>query len=182
MNGTGKVEGISAETVPQETGKRKDRHELRREREAWALSIIKDMKKSPSAPEPMAAPFQPTHLSGNPDAPGFVYFAYCAGRIKIGYSTDVPNRMINFTTHAPFEVVLLLTIRGAPEDEAVYHEMFAADRRHLEWFHLSWNMRAFLDEHCENDAEQLLLGAELEFYEVTKEALAYVSEVKREIA
>jgi hypothetical protein len=68
---------------------RKDPHEERRRREARALEVIKAMRKSPSAPEP-SEPLSPTHLPGNPDAPGVVYFVYCAGRIMSRYYSAGP--------------------------------------------------------------------------------------------
>jgi hypothetical protein len=140
---------------------RKDVHEERREREAWALEVVRGMRKSPSAPEALPRPLQPTHLPGiNPEALGFVYFAYCAGRIKIGYSTDVANRMAGLASNSPAPVTLLMTIRGDEQDEAAYHEMFAADRVHREWFLLSPDLREFMESKFGHETFPLLFEAE----------------------
>lgn len=146
------------------------------------------MHKSPSAPEPNTEPppgkatnLQPVHLPGEPDSPGFVYFAYCAGRIKIGYSADALARMGSFTTHAPYPVTLLLTIGGSPEDEKDYHEMFAEERRHNEWFHLSFELRDFLEDHIGDDGFPLLFEVEEDFYTATRGNLAYFIELMEDI-
>jgi hypothetical protein len=71
----------------------------RLERQAKALEIVKAIRRSDDPEAPLAQPKRPnplkhTEVSGtDADAPGFVYFAYCAGRIKIGYTTDVKQRM-----------------------------------------------------------------------------------------
>lgn len=148
---------------------RRDVHEERRIREARALAIVKAIKR-PSG----AKPLSPTHLVGiDPDAPGVVYFAYCGGRIKIGYSTDVANRMATLATSSPMPVTLLLTIRGSEEDEHLYHEMFADDRAHLEWFRLSLDLRDFLSSKFEHGTHELMTNAEFECRdELAEEALS----------
>lgn len=169
----------TALTQPRSPRVRKDAHKERRERQAWALQVIKNMRKSPSAPDPDLGPMPAVHVPGDdPNAPGVVYFAYCAGRIKIGYTTDIANRMGMFSTHSPFPLRLILTIRGSMEDEAAYHAMFAADRRHLEWFELSLDLREFLIRRCEpEDGFAMLFEAEYEFHGAFKDCLAYVSDI-----
>lgn len=155
--------------------KRKDAHEERREREAWALAIVKAMRRSPSAPPPEMPPWPPTHLEGSdPNAPGVVYFAYCGGRIKIGYSTDHDKRIGQYATHAPMPVTLLLTIRGCEKDEDGYHKIFAEERVNLEWFRLSARLRLFLESKFKFDTSVLLMKAEFEAYEDMRESSAYM--------
>lgn len=153
---------------------RKDPHEERRSREAWALEVVKRMRKSPSAPEPDCS-IQPPVLPGSdPDAPGFVYFAYCVGRIKIGYTTDLGNRMAGILTHSPLPATLLLSIRGSKLDELAYHEMFAAEHIHREWFRLSYELRDFLDSKSD-DVFHLLFAAEVDFYNEIQPDLVHIS-------
>lgn len=83
----------------------------RRAREAKALAIVKAVRPDPS---PRAQPLRHTELNGDtPEPTGFIYFLYCAGRIKIGYATEVADRMAQIATHCPFPIRLLLTIFGA---------------------------------------------------------------------
>lgn len=107
----------------------------RRAREAKALAIVKAVRPDPS---PRAQPLRHTELNGDtPEPTGFIYFLYCAGRIKIGYATEVADRMAQIATHCPFPIRLLLTIRGKIEDEKRFHERFASERVNREWFRLS---------------------------------------------
>ncbi len=65
----------------------------------------------------------------------FVYFVGGDdGPIKIGYSTNVKNRLAKIQNGCPFRVRVLATVRGSQSDEMVYHLRFAADRLHGEWF------------------------------------------------
>lgn len=130
-------------------------------RVAKAISIVKAI--DPRRDEPKAAPLRHTELPGSrPDPAGFVYFVYCAGRIKIGYATDVAARMFGIATSSPFPIRLLLTIRGDLEDEQNYHKRFASDRANLEWFDLSDDLRAFLEDNFEWYTFPLLLEVDLE--------------------
>ena len=162
--------------------RRKDPHEERRKREEWALGVIKAIQKSPSGPpEPIYEPPPPTHLAGAANASGLVYFVYCVGRIKIGYTTELNNRMNQFGTHGPMPPVLLLTIGADEEDEAAYHEMFAEDRAHREWFRLSYTLREFLESQFQGSTSILLFEAEQDFYEMMQDGTAHISEVMGEI-
>lgn len=157
------------------------RDEERRKSAEGAIAIIKAMKRSPSAPEPEPAPLKPTCLP-DPSTPGWVYFAYCAGRIKIGYTTNVANRLTQFVTHAPQPVTLLLSIGGDDDDERSYHEQFAADRVHGEWFRLSYDLRDFLDQHMNDDGFPLLFEAEAAFHAAAQHDLAFITEILNETA
>lgn len=125
-----------------------------------AVAIIQTIGQ---APPPGSRPLPHTEKAGDPSAPGFVYFAYCAGRIKIGYTTDVGERMRGIATSSPFPVTLLLTIPGTPEDERSYHDMFGEDRTHLEWFDLSDDLREFLSANFGYGTHELLANAEDDF-------------------
>lgn len=162
-----------------------DDRRLRREAKyAEALAIIKAIEPEP--PEARQLPSDPkpekkawhTAITGNdPDAPGFVYFVYCAGRVKIGYATDVAARMSGIATSCPFPVTLLLTITGSMEDEQAYHEMFAEDRANLEWFNLSYFMRGFLEDKFKSGTFELLFQAEFDCKDYFIERATWSKEV-----
>ena len=102
MNDTGTLNGNGAISVPI------SKSDIRRlERQAKALAIVKAVrpKGHPEHPDTLAlqkAPLPYTeHPGTDPNAPGVVYFLYCAGYIKIGYTTDIKQRMQDFRTHSP---------------------------------------------------------------------------------
>lgn len=93
----------------------------------------------------------------------FVYFIYGAGRIKIGYSSDVERRLSEIATSNAFRPVLLLTFEGSIEAEREVHAKFAEDRVHLEWFRLSDPLRRYLVKRLDADTLTALRKAEDEF-------------------
>jgi hypothetical protein len=150
-----------------------DAHEHRLRRQAKALETIKAIRPigHPEHPAREIA-LRHTALAGaDPNAPGVVYFLYCAGRLKIGYTTDLKRRLEDFNTHCPFPATLLLTIRGLPEHEERFHEMFSGDRIRGEWFNLSLDLREFLERHFEFGTTELMLNAEeecMDFFAATE--------------
>lgn len=124
-----------------------------------ALEIVKAIRRKEEVPSKAAH----TALPGNRINPtGFVYFAYCAGRIKIGFTTNVADRMASLATSSPFPVELLLTIAGDIEDEMAMHARFAEDRVNLEWFRASTDLLAFLDDSLCDDGTVVLTNAQFE--------------------
>src|SRR5438874_13832089 len=76
---------------------RKDRHEKRRKREAKALAIVKAIR-----PKKFLEPDYTKIVGDHPNPTGVVYFVYCADCIKIGFTTDISNRMAGLATNSPF--------------------------------------------------------------------------------
>lgn len=72
---------------------------------------------------------------------GFVYMIQRAdtNQFKIGYSSNVPNRLTAFGIALPFEVRLIASHRtdDSVETEAMWHKRFAGNRINGEWFALS---------------------------------------------
>lgn len=93
----------------------------------------------------------------------FVYFIYCAGRIKIGYSSDVERRLSGIATGSPFRPIVLLTFEGSIEAEREVHAKFAEDRMHLEWFRLSDPLRRYLVKRIDADTLAAFRKAEDDF-------------------
>jgi hypothetical protein len=63
-----------------------------------------------------------------------VYFVECSGRIKIGFSSKVEERMKQIATTAPAELKLLATIEGSIRLEKAIHRHLAEHRLTREWF------------------------------------------------
>jgi hypothetical protein len=134
----------------------------RLKREARALAIIKAMRPGQTVyPEPIH-----TELKGDhPNPTGVVYFAYCADRIKIGFTTDTAIRFVSMGTNSPYLVTLLLTITGTQKTEAGYHKLFAKDRIHREWFRLSEDFTWFFCEKLCDSGMERYLNAIVEFHD-----------------
>jgi hypothetical protein len=66
--------------------------------------------------------------------PDMLYFAKRGERIKIGHSTAPTKRLTDLANSAgaPFDAVVITT--GGVRKEQAYHQRFAADRLHGEWF------------------------------------------------
>lgn len=68
---------------------------------------------------------------------GQVYLVYSPeliGRIKIGWSTNVSNRLCELKVGSPLELRLLFSFPGGRDLEAYLHGVFSSRRLHGEWF------------------------------------------------
>lgn len=79
------------------------------------------------------------------DVREYVYFAYCAGFIKIGVTRDPWIRCQKLSSSSPLPVSLLFSIPGNVVTEREYHERFRAHRVGGEWFAFGPELRAFLE-------------------------------------
>lgn len=68
------------------------------------------------------------------------------GRIKIGYSSRVSNRIEALQKQSPTELRQLLTIPGGPTEEAQLHRIFKSARAYGEWFTVTADLRAFIEK------------------------------------
>jgi Meiotically Up-regulated Gene 113 (MUG113) protein len=109
---------------------------------------------------------------GVPAAPHayYVYFIYCAGRVKIGRAVDVAKRMSSVSTGSPFRPVVLLAISGSLSAEREVHTRFAEDRVHREWFRLSDHLRRYLVRRLDTAGLAEFRKAEDEFLESLRPA------------
>lgn len=78
-----------------------------------------------------------------------VYFAEAVGlsAVKIGYSSDVLQRVQDIQVHCPVEVSVIGVIPGTRETEAAVHRRFAAAHIRGEWFRLWPEILEFCDEN-----------------------------------
>lgn len=67
---------------------------------------------------------------------GYVYFIESAGLVKIGFSTDVINRLSNLRVGCPVDATLVAAIPGTEDTEAYFHKMFSSMRHKGEWFRI----------------------------------------------
>lgn len=81
---------------------------------------------------------------------GHVYFVETEGTspvlVKIGYSTNVAERLGHIRTACPFPLKFWFAVEGEFELEKMFHERFEADHWHGEWFVKSEVMTQFIAE------------------------------------
>lgn len=72
------------------------------------------------------------------DPQGYVYLMHSHHRYKIGLSKDVSGRLRTIRAQSPVPVVLIHTIPtdDMPRAERFLHKLYAARRKHFEWFQL----------------------------------------------
>lgn len=89
----------------------------------------------------------------------FVYFLEPEGidLIKIGYSVSPRSRVVSQMQWSPIPVTLLATAPGDAFSEAQLHHRFRADRQHCEWFKVSDELRALVEEAATTGRIQGLL-------------------------
>jgi len=114
-----------------------------------------------------------TLLPAHADAPRneFVYFAYSAGRIKIGYSTGTEGRIKQLRASGAFPPILIMVMPARLGDEQDLHVSFHLDRLHGEWFNLSKELRAYLRKRLCDIGRATLDRAELEYRDACRDYL-----------
>lgn len=123
-------------------------------REAKAIETVKAMKGSRPQKEPEVVEFP-----SDPGPDDLVYFMYSAGLIKIGYTTDIYRRLNDLTNMGGAPIVLIGVLPATIQYERMLHRIFKADRKHGEWFHLSDQIRRFLQ--CLDDAASVTMPPEV---------------------
>lgn len=81
------------------------------------------------------------------EAFGKIYFveAPSVGLIKIGYATDILQRMQGLATFSPVELRLLGTLSGGPSKEQELHAALDEHRSHGEWFRRCAEIEALIE-------------------------------------
>lgn len=79
-----------------------------------------------------------------------VYFirAVESGKIKIGFTSKLPERFTSIMTSCPEPVELLGSIAGTLADEQALHVRFAHIRHVGEWFRGEHDLLDFIRENC----------------------------------
>lgn len=74
-----------------------------------------------------------------------VYYVKCKEYIKVGFTTDIKERLNSAKTFNPFDIVLLKVTEGSMEDERRIHKVLEAYRHKGEWFHAHSNVLTHID-------------------------------------
>jgi hypothetical protein len=75
---------------------------------------------------------------------GHVYFVKRGEEVKIGFTTDITNRLSNLNSGSSVDLTVLLMVPGTPALERYFHSKFAADRIGREWFRLADPVQEFI--------------------------------------
>lgn len=78
-----------------------------------------------------------------------IYFIACreAGLVKIGYTTgDAAYRLTQLQYASPFELEIMGVASGERAEELRLHKLFQADRFRKEWFKISDQILAYVEE------------------------------------
>jgi len=114
-------------------------YELRKSKRNACLAEIKKRREDEVDPDvPNPEPEQPKA--------GVVYIIKAGERVKIGFTTNLESRLGSYRTNCPFPPEVLCKSPGTPRDEAAVHLRFHEHRLHGEWFHLTPEIQAYIDE------------------------------------
>lgn len=80
----------------------------------------------------------------------YVYFVEAVGlsRVKIGYSENPEGRLKQLLTGSPVSLRILAKMPGNQAMEKEIHSRFSHLRVENEWFHLTEEIRAYVDKNC----------------------------------
>lgn len=131
-------------------------------RAAWAKAIVAGIRPQPEPDRTVVNGFE-----------HHVYWAYSAGRIKIGTSNNVPDRQRGLNGQGAHPVTIIMTRPGGRGFEQQVHASLESVRLHGEWFKITPEMRRYLDQTLCRTGKRKFRKAEAEFREwVTTEFLA----------
>lgn len=85
-------------------------------------------------------PFGPRHAPTP-----VVYFIRCCDAVKIGFASDVTERLAGLQVASPHRLELLATVSGTRESEAGLHRRFSHLRVRGEWFSAVPELLRFID-------------------------------------
>ena len=69
--------------------------------------------------------------------------------VKIGYSSNIRLRLKTIQSACPIPVTLLGWVSGGQKMETQLHRRFVDSRHAGEWYHLTDEIRAFVESECE---------------------------------
>jgi hypothetical protein len=72
--------------------------------------------------------------AGGASKPGYVYFAFFDGRVKVGFSAKPLSRVNDLMTAMHGAPRMILALRGTRRHEALLHDRLKAHRTRGEWF------------------------------------------------
>lgn len=131
------------------------RRQRRLAREAEAIRIVRSINNpcpiplDPDWRRPTPEEQEAAYIDGMDDNPEHtVYFLYCAGYVKIGYTSKCfIGRTDTLANGTPIHTVVLLGIPGGKRTEYLLHKKFAEFRGGGEWFRFDQSIRDFIAEN-----------------------------------
>jgi hypothetical protein len=121
-------------------------------RAAWARGIVANIRPKPEIDRTVVGAYE-----------HHVYWAYSAGRIKIGTSNNVPDRLRGLSGQSPHPVTIIMTRPGSIDLERKLHACLDSLRLHGEWFRLTTEFRKYLDQCLCRSGKRKLSRVEAEF-------------------
>lgn len=119
------------------------------------LDLAVRKRRSRDHHEAMAALLAELPASATPGS--FVYFIEGAGCVKIGVTNNLASRFQTLQASSPVELTFVAAVPGDVTTERFLHGVFAAERRHGEWFALSARLLRFVVAAVQSDGAQLEL-------------------------
>jgi hypothetical protein len=129
---------------------------------SWCDHCFYKQSKKGQQQQPNPNEFQEDTEDPNPD---FVYFIKMKRFVKIGQSKSPIKRYEQISRNAPFKTKLLHYT--ALVDEPTVHKRFQGNRKSNEWFHLTYELGAYITALIKKDRE-LDLKRDLELESKTK--------------
>lgn len=80
-------------------------------------------------------------------AQGYVYFLRADNTAKIGFSTNLRQRLEKLRNGNSFPVFICKIVKGDRRTERTFHKRFAEYRTRGEWFELRGSLAKFLEMH-----------------------------------
>lgn len=108
----------------------------------------------------LAAPRPPRKMHGKPR----VYFVQCGELVKIGTTKNPKRRVSALQIGNPSSLNLIFHIPGDVTVEKSLHERFSAYRKSGEWFRVTGELRAFIDEHLSK--RRIFMPSKWDSYEI----------------
>lgn len=75
-----------------------------------------------------------------------IYFIKHTDYVKIGFTDNIRNRLIDLQVSCPVKLKVLALVEGTYEDESTYHRMFKHLTSNGEWFNYTKELDGFIKE------------------------------------
>jgi hypothetical protein len=82
---------------------------------------------------------------------GTIYFARSGNLVKIGFATDIKQRISTLKTISSTPPKLIFSIKGTAKEEREIHGKFSHLRHHGEWFHFGEEIKSYINSIKEVD-------------------------------
>lgn len=87
-------------------------------------------------------------ISKHGDNDGLIYFVRSAQFVKVGFTTELSNRLMALNCHNPMPIEVLGVVGGSISAEKAIHALLRDRKQKLEWFRLDAELTAVILELC----------------------------------